>query len=341
MANIFFTFDYEVFFGSRTGTTEKCLLEPTRKLIRLAAKHQAKFTFFVDVLYLMRLRYYSTMPELKNDYDNILSQLRTLVNDGHDIQLHLHPHWIKASYDGIWKLDYSNYRIQNFSKEEVNEIVYSSIKFLEGITSQKIFAFRAGGWCIQPFEKLNLPFAMNGVWLDSTVYHKGFNKSSTHFYDFRKSPDLDSWNFNNDPVIADNNGAFMELPIASFVFSPIFFWRLIFIKKFFHEKFLAAGDGNALSKGRSQLLRMILLPTRSVVSIDGYKSSVISSAFNKFLSTGKNNFVVIGHPKAMSSFSFNKLDSFITTAISQGHHIASIRGVFGGKNNISIKDLIE
>ena len=60
MANIFVTFDYELFFGVQTGTAENCLLDPTNRLIQMAEKYQARFTFFVDVLYLMKLKEYST-----------------------------------------------------------------------------------------------------------------------------------------------------------------------------------------------------------------------------------------------------------------------------------------
>lgn len=329
MADIFVTFDYELFFGSRTGTAEKCLLDPTDKLIQLAKKHQAKFTFFVDVLYLMKLKANSTVPCLRTDFENIQAQLRELINEGHDVQLHLHTHWIDASYNGEWKLDYSKYRIHNFSVEEIDRIVNSSINFLEGITRRKIFAFRAGGWCLQPFEKLHQAFLTNGIWLDSTVYYKGHNQSPTHFYDFRKAPDLDVWNFNYDPLQIETDGMFTELPISSCVVSPLFFWRLILIKKMFHQKYLVAGDGSALSKSKTELLRMVFTPTYSVVSCDGYKSSMLESAFKNALSTSRNNFVVIGHPKAMSAYSFNKLESFLSKTTKLGHRFSSIHEVFG------------
>ena len=50
------TFDDEVYFGRRTGSVEKCLLEPTDALARVAAKHGAPLSFFVDTGYLLALR---------------------------------------------------------------------------------------------------------------------------------------------------------------------------------------------------------------------------------------------------------------------------------------------
>ena len=151
---IFLTFDYELFFGNKTGSVEKCMLEPTNKLIQLAEKYNARFTFFVDVLYLMKLKEYSVIDKLNTEYKAIFAQLKTLIHQGHDIQLHLHTHWVNATYESEWKLDYANYRIHNFSGEEIEKIVQTSVSFLGDITLQKVFAFRAGGWCLQPFEEM-------------------------------------------------------------------------------------------------------------------------------------------------------------------------------------------
>ena len=46
--NIYFTFDYELFFGSNSGTIENCIVKPTNELIKIANKYNVKFTFFVD-----------------------------------------------------------------------------------------------------------------------------------------------------------------------------------------------------------------------------------------------------------------------------------------------------
>ncbi len=340
MANIFLTFDYELFFGRKTGSVEKCLLEPTSRLMQLGEKFKAKFTFFVDVMYLMKLSSYQTDHGLRKDYTLILAQLTELINKGHDIQLHLHPHWLNAVYNGEWHLDYSNYRLQNFSEEDVCEIIRSSVTYLESITNRKVFAFRAGGWCLQPFAKLNQPFVKNGVWLDSTVYHKGYNHSPTHYYDFRNAPDLDTWKFEQDPLLFEKNGFFTELPISSCTVSPLFFWRLLIIKTFFHQKYLSAGDGEAISKSKSQLMRMMLLPTHSVVSVDGYKAAIVQSAFKKSLAHGKENFVIIGHPKAMSKFSIDILEKFLSKTSKHGHLLCSLHSFFEVKNHVSEESLV-
>ena len=331
--NIFVTFDYELYFGSRTGTAQKCILEPTQKILEMAKPYQAHFTFFVDVLYLMKLKEYATIKSLDEEFKAIQHQLRALIKQGHDVQLHLHTHWINAEYThGKWKLDYDKYRIHTFSSDEIDEIVSDSVSFLEELTQQKVFAVRAGGWCLQPFDKLQEAFQRHGIWLDSTVFYKGYNDAPTNLFDFRKSPDLDTWNFSEDPLQIEPEGNFTELPISSIPVSPSFYWKLALVKKMFTKKHQPAGDGKGIPNSNKQLMRILFTPTHSVVSCDGFKASLLEPAFKNHAIQGKDNFVIIGHPKMMSTYSLSKLDKFISGHLSEGHCFTSIQESFGFQN---------
>ena len=52
---IFLTYDYELFFGDPTGSVEKCIIEPTQRLLEIAKRTGARYTFFIDVGYLKQL----------------------------------------------------------------------------------------------------------------------------------------------------------------------------------------------------------------------------------------------------------------------------------------------
>ncbi|CAA6807569.1 MAG: Putative xylanase/chitin deacetylase [uncultured Sulfurovum sp.] len=94
--------------------------------------------------------------------------------------------------------------------------------------------------------------------------------------------------------------------------SPLFFWKLIFFKKFGGSKHKNFGDGKAAGGSGMDKLRMLTKSTYSVVSLDGYKSSFLERAFKAFQKNKDNeNFVIIGHPKSMSEYSLKKLDNFI------------------------------
>src|SRR3989338_5632646 len=53
---IYLSLDYELFFGNTSGSAEKCMLEPTRRLMAIAAKTGIRMTFFVDAGYLWKLQ---------------------------------------------------------------------------------------------------------------------------------------------------------------------------------------------------------------------------------------------------------------------------------------------
>ena len=68
--NIYLTYDYELFFGSPTGSAEKCIIEPTEEIRKIAKDTGVKMVFFVDVGYLIRLDYYKdAFKQAKSDFD--------------------------------------------------------------------------------------------------------------------------------------------------------------------------------------------------------------------------------------------------------------------------------
>jgi hypothetical protein len=312
--NVLITLDYELFFGSKVGTQKNCIIHPTNKLITILDKYNAKATFFVDSGYLVKLEEFKDkFPLLEKEYKDIVAQIKELDKNGHSIQLHIHPHWEDSHFDGTqWVMNTKRYRLHDFDKSEIEDIVFKYKKVLTNIVGDKIFAHRAGGWCIQPFDKLRDAFKKHNIWLDSTVFENGMNNSETHFFDFRNSPKKAEWNFENDPLIEEKNGFFKEFPISAYRLSPLFFWKLVFFKKFGSKEHDGFGDGTAAGGSKKDKLRMLTKFTNSVVSIDGYKSSYLQDAYDTFLKKKDNgNFVVIGHPKAMSEYSLKKLEKFI------------------------------
>jgi len=312
--NILLTFDYELFFGSNSGTQENCIINPTNKIIKLLRKHKIKATFFIDSGYLLKLQAFKTeYPKIDKDYKTIISQIETLHKEGHEIQLHIHPHWEDSHYNGQkWIIDTTRYRLHSFSKEEVEDIVYRYKKVLTDIIGDKIFAHRAGGWCIQPFLHIKDALKKHNIWLDTTLFENGKNNSSTHYFNFKKLPPQTSWSFEDDPTKEDKNGFFKEIPISAYRLSPLFFWKLVYFKKFGGAKYKTFGDGIASGGSNLDKLRMLTQYTHSVVSMDGYKISFLEKAYRLFLKKKESdNFVVIAHPKSMSEYSLEKLEEFI------------------------------
>lgn len=314
MTKILITLDYELFFGSSAGTVENCMLQPTKKLLQVLDKHNVKATFFVDSGYLVRAESQKDKFEcLNQEYEEVVAQIQALDREGHSIQLHIHPHWEDSYYDGTqWVMNTKRYKLHDFSETEIEDIVYRYKKALSNIVGDKIFAHRAGGWCMQPFTKLYKAFKKHKIWLDSTVFENGKNDSITHYFNFMNAPQKSAWSFEDNPLIENDKGFFREIPISSYRLSPLFFWKLILFKKFGGKEHDNFGDGTAAGGSTMDKLRMLMKSTNSVVSIDGYKSSFLEKAFkSSFQKQDEQNFVIIGHPKSLSPYSLEKLDQFI------------------------------
>jgi hypothetical protein len=269
--------------------------------------------FFVDAGYLDKLRSYAPrFPELRRDREQIIGHIRRLSAAGHDIQLHVHPHWEETIYDGNkWVFDLSRYRLDTFSDDSALDIFERYITAITDITQRPVSAFRAGGWCIQPFAKFREAFDRFHITIDSTVFAGGKNSTASEWYDFTGVRDVDSWCFDADPCKSDANGRFIELPIASHRLSPTFFWRLALIRMLKLNCHRSFGDGIPTANAFSQLARLLTTYSTSVVSLDGYKSSFLIKAYQRMKSLEREHFVVIAHPKALSEYSLAKLDHFL------------------------------
>jgi hypothetical protein len=309
--NIHLTLDYELFFGLKSGTVQKCIIEPTQALLAIVDKHNIKMTFYVDIGYL------ESAFRLDVDTNNanlVIEQLQLLNKSGHDLQLHIHPHWEDAKFiKGQWIFDMARYKLADFSKEQASTIISSYVHMFEQLNLPKPIAYRGGGWCIQPFDHIQEALKENGLKIDSTVYAGGRNTSLIQGFDFRGTPKENSWRFSENPLKVDDNGDFYELPIADVALSPFFYWKFVYVKKMAESMHRAFGDGLAVAPSIKQLLRLLMLPSKSVASIDGYKSTLLNKAFKcRLKKFGVNSdLVLIGHPKAFTKFSLDRLSSFI------------------------------
>ena len=314
--NILLTFDYELFFGDSSGSVEKCMLQPTEDLLAIARGNEVVYTFFVDVGYLIASKKY---PELDAEREHIEAQIQLMVKEGHSVQLHVHPHWEKAEWkEGQWHSNTSgNYKLSDFSEEEAHSIIEKYKQVLELITGKTIFAFRAGGWCIQPFSHIQNAFRASGLSVDSSVIPGGFLMTDDYHVDFTNAPRKSRYNFQKDVCIEVENGDFTEFPISSLRYSPLFFWKLYILGRLLPAKHKMIGDGKFLSQGGRK--RSVLTTyTDYHVSTDGYYASKLSSGLQKSINLKFNEMVVIGHPKGNTSYSLSKLKNFIE--LNQNNH---------------------
>jgi peptidoglycan/xylan/chitin deacetylase (PgdA/CDA1 family) len=231
---ILFTFDYELFLGRKSGKVTECLIAPTNRLLALLNDYQFKAVFFVDTVYMSRLKEAANIyPLADKDYKLLLKQLITIVRAGHEIQPHIHPHWLDAIYDeknNEWSLSEKRYyQFSSLSPQLRSHLFSLSIDIIKGVlntaqSDQKIDSYRAGGWSIQPFESFRPFFTEYGIKNDFSVIPGKYLLSDAHSYDFRNATTDAVYNFSDDVCVKNNGGPFKEWTISCFSFNKVQKW---------------------------------------------------------------------------------------------------------------------
>jgi hypothetical protein len=303
--NAIITFDYEVYFGSKTGTIENSIIKPTQLILDVLKQNDAKAIFFVDATWLLFLQ-----ENLLNHFEIIVQQLQTIIKSGSSIELHLHPHW-KDAYEKDGNIvfgSYSRYRIHSLGKIEMLALFTKSIELLESITNQKIRCFRAGGWCIEPFSELKDVFLASKIKYDFSVVPGEFLKEDKVYdYDFSKAPKLPFYSFQDDCCKSENKGCFVEFPVSTYNNNPLY--RFVNKLMLLLKKDKIYGDGVGIQEKSYFFLRS--LSRRLQFSYTGISTDKTSNSFFRFLLLTHFRktrlLVIVSHPKVSSKGALQNL----------------------------------
>ena len=221
MIHLIFTLDYEI-FGNGEGSLEELVYEPTNNLIELFNKFNCKFVNFVEAAEFEKIKKFQTDRFIQN----VEEQIRELYQAGYEIGLHIHPQWFDAIFNiDKWNLNFNEYNLCNISKEKREKYFSQSIEYLKAILGREYnpVSFRAGGWLIQPTEKIYDVLVSNGIKIDSSMFKGGLY----HYYglDFRKSQRNGFfWKFSKDVNTEDKFGKVYEIPCYTKMVYP---WKMI------------------------------------------------------------------------------------------------------------------
>ena len=321
---IHLSFDYELFFGTSSGSVDNSILKPTQLLINIARKHQVPFIFFVDAGYLWQLKNHFHIESCKRDYNKIALQLTELQKDGHEIALHIHPHWEDSFFlENKWNINTTRYKLADFNEIEIDQIITKYHQAIIDIVHVPCKSYRAGGWCIQPFNFIKNSLIKNNILVDSTIYPHGLHNSNAHQYDFTNAPSKDEWHFDNDPCIESLNGKFTEIPITKDLIPPIFYWNLYFKMKSNPGIYKPVGDGNWLVD-KKRIYKHFYSHTNHFACADGFFASRLSTILERCEKNKNKRMMVLSHPKSLAPYSFDALERFIIKAKSNGHTFTTI-----------------
>lgn len=309
---ILLSFDYELFFGPRSGSPEKCLIEPAEALAGIAAQYSAPLCFFVDAGYLDAIRRFTAGSGLLRSHEVMVRRNLAMLSDqGHELLLHVHPHWEDSVWAGDrWEFDLSRFCLSDFSPAAVTDIVKRYVDELRPhARGGRIHAYRAGGWAVQPFPPIGRALKAVGIHIDSTVFPGGREVAGNARFDFTNTPPKHKWRFENDPTMEEPGGTFLEVPTSSMTVSPMYYWRLAFARLMQRTGMRPFGDGavRSMPSARSRLdkLNKLLASTLYCVTLDGMKATLAVGEYKRARDRGAELLVILSHPKMITPFSLD------------------------------------
>lgn len=319
---VYITLDYELSLGSETGTPYKCLIEPMNRLTLMTDRHGIKLNVFVDAAYLLKMHMMrERYPKLKEHYEIVSNHIKQLDADGHSIQLHLHPQWRFSSFDGDdWQLDRDHYKLSDIPLDEQKQLIIEGTTLINSLISHKVSTFRAGGYSVENFQDLYETFLSVGIKNDTSVLRGECASGKYQTYDYRKVPLKTSWRFYDNIKEEDEMGGMMEYPISTIVTPAIFY----LINKWMKHNDLSDivsskmkwGDGIGIGYPGNKY-QILLKKIRSLFGKKAIKASIEGAVdLEKVYNYSSNHyqgddFVIIGHPKAISPYSIDVLEKFI------------------------------
>ena len=317
------TFDYELPMGS-CKSYERGLFEPSDRLLNTAKELDVPIILFADIC--------STQMFKQWDYDNYYTpfkdQIHRALSENHDVQLHIHPHWLESTFEnGTYhpspKLSLHHFRDQQYPLS-IDGIVENAVKELTLMCSEikenyKCIAYRAGGYCINPSTELIFKaLYKHGIRIDSSVIKNLYNLTNSLNIDHRQVPKTLNWHSKIEGGYSNGfqKDALLEIPITSMPIFPHYRVQRM-IKKIINKKLYKSLTYDHSGTGymgttvgfKNKITNAIHSPL--VLSFDNFTTDlkVIDNILQYNLKKVKGDNVIYfcanSHPKGFGEYQFN------------------------------------
>lgn len=221
LRHLVFTLDHEV-FGSGAGDVRQHVTDPAERMCRIAERYQLPVTIFFELEEYLQFERHGARLRKSLGYDaaeEMRVQAADLAQRGHDIQLHLHPQWHRARYDGSnWELQEGCFTVDALfeTQEETTDFMRERRSALEAISGKPVTAYRAGGFAAQPGAKLIRALDATGFAIESSVVD-GLRFDNPYPLDYRDTPEgRRMWRISSEVDREDFlSGSLWEVPIHS------------------------------------------------------------------------------------------------------------------------------
>ena len=330
MLHILLTFDYELFFGKNFKKPDEVLFQPAERIAEILYRHNVSGVFFADTCSVAAHKRYGL-----DDYvSKFEKQISYLSQVGHDVQLHIHPHWEKTTFEkGDWIFPENWYRIHDFGFNEDGaiSIIKDGISFLKNTLlpinpNYQCIAYRAGGYCIQPYDELIEVLYNEGIRIDSSICMYKDNVVPARFYDYTKLPSALNWWLTpgvdiKDSFINNPNGkALFEVPVG--YYHQRLIDRILLLNKVYYKHGAPLGEAmptiGANSETDDGFITKLLTYDKQFqhLSLDSMSAELAYLAIKKLYKISQANtydvyVAFVSHPKVFTGEAYDNLERFV------------------------------
>ncbi len=315
--SLLLTLDYEL-YGNGSGDVFKHIIKPTEQILDIANQYGVKLTFFFEVIEYWKLKEEwengNTMGYKDNPVETMENQIKEAFKQGHDVQLHLHPQWVDAFWkDGKWNVNLNEWRLGGYHREReysLENLFRRGKQTLEELLkpvdpNYHCFAVRAGGYNIQPSEKIVKAMLATGFKVDSSVYPGGKEMGTLSNYDYTAiDPALGIWQ-TGERLEKQGSVGILELPIVAFPMRRLKkFMTLERIRGFFgnvksaQDSLEAKTSTNDKKSGKLDKIRYFFQTEWQTWDYCLFSPSQHKLFLKQIAKQNREVYVLVGHPKS-------------------------------------------
>ena len=323
---ILLAFDHELPLGGLNENYDKAIFEPTQNLIELSNKINVKINLFTDILSAHKFKTW----DYTGFYEPYKKQLQLAVNNKHDVQLHIHPHWLTTSYSNKNYLPSKDFKLSDFinSKEySINSIIKLGkdelVKICEEVNKDyKCIAYRAGGFNMEP-NSIEIVEALlaNNIFIDSSIAKEMYFKSNFSELNYRNYNKKGNWYLNPKISLSDTslNHGIYEIPVGTSPSSVSYLLKHLIRKKVYSSR-MPLNVGKTIHQGKTDIKNKInSLLSIKLLGFDVYTFNgkdllqMLDWHINNNEANSNNDIMVstVSHPKNMGTYSLQLMDEFI------------------------------
>jgi hypothetical protein len=317
------TFDHELPLGGIRTSYKEAMFDPTYRLFDLADTLEVPVVLFTDVLCGIRYKEWDN----SSFYRPYVQQLRNAILKHHDVQLHLHPHWLTTSFENKSFLPSRDFKLADFKANKtysIDNIIKKGVDFLKEVCMEAnqdygCIAFRAGGFNIEKAtQEIITSLYKNGIRFDSSIVKGYYFRSGLSEVNYLHMPSAPNWFLGFEGNLRkEAKDGILEIPVASIPKTPFEIPTRFKLKKLSNRAPRDHGfqihEGNPAdlkSKIKMMFSARMLSFDNYTLSVD-YLMKILEYNVRKYREYDTVILSIVGHPKSMGDYSFFLMESFV------------------------------